>query len=218
MVNASRTDDEVVASLLVLHGLHPDPLARRVEKALARVRPYLGSHGGDVELVAVDETSGVVRLRMTGTCDGCPSSALTLKLAVESAVRADAPEIVRIEVDGAAPPAGETTSRPPAPGWVSIADVPEPGRLAVREVAGTPVVVCRVDGRLYAYRDVCPACDATLGEGRLAGPILTCVDCGRRYDVRRAGRTIDDGRTHLVPVPLLEEASRIALAVDGAAP
>ena len=77
----------MIASLLILHGLHPDDFATRVRKALIRVRPYLGSHGGDVELLEADDATGVVRLRMAGSCESCPSSTLTVKLAVEGAIK-----------------------------------------------------------------------------------------------------------------------------------
>jgi Fe-S cluster biogenesis protein NfuA len=96
-------DDELVASLLVLHGLHPLGLDDRIRQALDSVRPYLGSHGGDVEVVAVDGAEGVLRLRMVGSCDGCPSSAVTLELAVRRAIEEAAPEITRIDVEGAVP-------------------------------------------------------------------------------------------------------------------
>lgn len=93
-------DDALVESLLLLHGLHPHDLETRVVGALERVRPHLGSHGGDVEIAEVDEASGLVRLRMKGSCDGCPSSLLTVKLSVEAAIREAAPEVERIEVEG----------------------------------------------------------------------------------------------------------------------
>jgi Fe-S cluster biogenesis protein NfuA len=91
--------DELVASLLLVHGLHPESLAQRVEAALAKVRPLLSSHGGDVELLDLDEAAGAVRLRLLGSCDGCPSSAVTLQSAVERAIMEAAPEIVCIDVD-----------------------------------------------------------------------------------------------------------------------
>ena len=91
--------DELVASLLLAVGSHPDSLASRVEGALDRVRPFLGAHGGDVELLGVDDDEGVVHLRLLGSCDGCPSSAVTLQTAVEGAIYESAPEVVRIEVD-----------------------------------------------------------------------------------------------------------------------
>jgi Fe-S cluster biogenesis protein NfuA len=100
-------DDELVAGLLVVHGLHPYAVTERVERALESVRPYLRSHGGDVELLAVDD--GVVRLRLLGHCDGCAGSTATLRSAVDGAIEAAAPEVVRIDVE-------EPTAAPhPAP-------------------------------------------------------------------------------------------------------
>jgi Fe-S cluster biogenesis protein NfuA len=92
--------DALVASLLVLHGLHPRSVRERVEEALDTVRPYLASHAGDVELLDVDD-EGVVRLRWLGTCQGCPSSRITLEHAVERAIAEAAPEVTRVTVDGA---------------------------------------------------------------------------------------------------------------------
>ena len=91
--------DDLVASVLLAVGIHPDDLATRVEVALSEVRPLLATHGGDVELLGVDAGAGVVRLRLLGSCDGCPSSAATLQSAVEQAIVGRAPEIERIEVD-----------------------------------------------------------------------------------------------------------------------
>jgi len=91
--------DELVGSLLLVHDLHPDALAVRVEDALESVRPFLAAHGGDVELLAVDADIGAVQLRLVGSCDGCPSSTVTLQQAVQRAILEAAPEVVRIDVD-----------------------------------------------------------------------------------------------------------------------
>jgi Fe-S cluster biogenesis protein NfuA len=88
--------DAQLAPLLLLHGLHPSDLASRVEQALEKVRPYLGSHGGSVELVGVE--GGRVRLRLQGSCHGCPSSAETLRGAIEESILASAPDAEGIEV------------------------------------------------------------------------------------------------------------------------
>jgi Fe-S cluster biogenesis protein NfuA len=97
--------DELVGSLLLLYGLHPDDLLVRLERALESVRPALRSHGGEVTLVSVSD--GVVRLKMLGSCHGCPSSAITLKTTIEEAITAAAPEVKSIKVDGLdAEPAG----------------------------------------------------------------------------------------------------------------
>jgi Fe-S cluster biogenesis protein NfuA len=91
--------DEVVANLLLLHGLHPLDLATRVRNALDKVRPYLHSHGGNVELIEIN--GGVVRLKLIGNCNGCPSSSLTLKSAIEKAIHEAAPDVTSIESGGA---------------------------------------------------------------------------------------------------------------------
>jgi Fe-S cluster biogenesis protein NfuA len=87
-------EDDLVASVLLLHGLHPDPMETRVLQALDKVRPYLHTHGGDVEFVSAHE--GVVRIRLIGSCGSCPSSSVTLKNAVEDALYEAAPDIVEL--------------------------------------------------------------------------------------------------------------------------
>ena len=96
----SLAGDDLVGSILLLHGLHPLDLETRVRQALEKVRPLLRSHGGNVELL--DLTGGVARLRMLGSCDGCPSSAMTLKTAIEEAIYEKAPDVTAIEVDAPA--------------------------------------------------------------------------------------------------------------------
>ncbi|MGB9180889.1 MAG: NifU family protein, partial [Pyrinomonadaceae bacterium] len=105
--------DDLVGSLLLLYGLHPVPLETRVMQALDKVRPYLDSHGGNVELIGIS-TDGIVRLRLQGSCKSCPSSSMTLKLAIEEAIMAAAPDVAAIEAEG--------VSEQPAPasGFVQI--------------------------------------------------------------------------------------------------
>jgi len=86
--------DDLVASVLLLHGLHPDPIEIRVLRALDKVRPYLHTHGGNVEFVSVDK--GTVRIKLVGSCGTCPSSSITLKNAVEDALYEAAPDIVEL--------------------------------------------------------------------------------------------------------------------------
>ncbi len=112
--------DDLVGSLLILHGLHPQDLETRVVAALDSVRPYLGSHGGDVEVLGIDADEGVLHLRMLGSCDGCPSSSVTLQQAVKQAIEEAAPEIVHINVvDESAPAPAPSTpialTRKPVP-------------------------------------------------------------------------------------------------------
>jgi len=64
----------------------------KIEAALAKIRPFLQRDGGDVELVEVTE-DGVVKVKLTGACGGCPMATMTLKHGVERAIREDVPEI-----------------------------------------------------------------------------------------------------------------------------
>ncbi len=68
----------------------------KVEKAIETVRPYLIADGGDVELVSINE-NGIVEVRLTGACVGCPMSQMTLRAGIERALMRDVPEIKRVE-------------------------------------------------------------------------------------------------------------------------
>jgi Fe-S cluster biogenesis protein NfuA len=67
----------------------------RVERVINRIRPAVQMDGGDIELV--DVVDGLVKIRLVGSCQGCPSSTMTLKMGIERAIRAEVPEIVGLE-------------------------------------------------------------------------------------------------------------------------
>jgi Fe-S cluster biogenesis protein NfuA len=73
----------------------PVSIKERVAKALERVRPYLQSDGGDIDLVDVTE-DGTVKVKLKGACHGCPYSLQTLKAGVEQAIMKEVPEIKRV--------------------------------------------------------------------------------------------------------------------------
>ncbi|MGB9378558.1 MAG: NifU family protein [Mycobacteriales bacterium] len=231
-------DDELVASLLLVHGLHPYDVVERVERALNKVRPYMGSHGGDVDLVSVD-VDGVVTLQMKGSCDGCPSSAVTLELAVETAIMEAAPEITKIEVV-------EATAAPSSPNlipvsalsvrlrqeepassasWETLPDLADlaVGGLLHTDAGSLAVVITRLGSDYYAYRDRCPACESTFRgasvERALGGAtVITCPKCRSHYDVKAAGRGLDDSSRHLSPLPVLKRDGEFQVAVSVAVP
>jgi Fe-S cluster biogenesis protein NfuA/nitrite reductase/ring-hydroxylating ferredoxin subunit len=233
---ATLCEDQLVESLLLLHDLHPLDVDARIQRALDQVRPYLGSHAGGVEYVGV--TDGVAHLRLEGSCHGCPSSTVTVRLAIEDAVKDAAPEVTEVAVEGMTEPA------PPSPallqigrrpddlesagpvegagpqdgqgGWVTLPDIgPPSSRPVSASAAGMPVVVCSVRGTLYAYRDGCASCGSSLADGQLEREILTC-SCGSAYDVRAAGRGIDDPTLHLEPLPLLTDSQGVRVAIPAA--
>ncbi|MBP2320030.1 Fe-S cluster biogenesis protein NfuA [Kibdelosporangium banguiense] len=97
---ARLVKDDLVESLFLLHDLHPVDVDTRIQQALDGVRPFLGSHAGGVEFLGVDD-EGIAQLRLEGSCEGCPSSTLTVKTAIETAIRQAAPDLNGIEVAGA---------------------------------------------------------------------------------------------------------------------
>jgi Fe-S cluster biogenesis protein NfuA/nitrite reductase/ring-hydroxylating ferredoxin subunit len=221
--------DEMVGSLLLLYGLHPVPLETRVMQALDKVRPYLDSHGGNVELIGVE--GEVVRLRLQGSCKSCPSSAMTLKLAIEEAIMNAAPDVVAIEAEGA------LESPPPAPtgfvqigkrqgngdashtannnGWEEVSNLHLLAQSSVQmlEVRGRSILFCRLGESLYAYGNLCPGCSQPLQGAHLELTSLACPQCGQRYDLIRAGRGLDQPNLHLEPFPLLVEQGRAKVAL-----
>ena len=224
---AALTEDALVESLLLLHDLHPLGVDERVQRALDRVRPYLGSHAGGVQYLGVSD--GVARLRLEGSCDGCPSSTVTVKLAIEGAVLDAAPEVAEVVVEGmtALPePALLQIGRRPAEaadagqdgGWVVLPGIGPPSSRPVIASAGdVSVLVCSVRGTLYAYRDACAACGSSMADGLLEREELTCPTCGARFNVRLAGQGLDDTSAHLDPLPLLADSHGVRVALPEAA-
>jgi Fe-S cluster biogenesis protein NfuA/nitrite reductase/ring-hydroxylating ferredoxin subunit len=245
---AKLADDPLLESLLLLHDLHPLDVDTRIQRALDRVRPYLGSHAGGVEYLGVFD--GVARLKLEGSCHGCPSSTVTVQLAITGAVQDAAPEVSEVVVEGmtTAPPAepkllqiGRRPDPPQrdsglgatsgsagfggSPGggaptvWVTLPNIGPPSSRPISASAdGIAVLVCSVRGTLYAYRDSCPACESSLADGVLNREELTCPGCGQRYNVRLAGKGIDDPALHLDPLPLLADSQGVRVAVPEVVP
>ena len=206
------TEDGVVASLMLIHDLYPVPLEERVQEALDSVRPYMESHGGNVELLGIED--GVAKLRLEGSCNGCAASASTLELAVEQALQATAPDLEGIDVEGVAEPVGAfelpmAGGGAPATGWQALDgfEAPAPGALTT----ASSLVIANVAGDLLAYRNRCAGCGGALDHGDLSGGTLICPTCARRFDLPRAGRG-DEG-LQLSPVPLLRDGETVRVAV-----
>ncbi|GHF71815.1 hypothetical protein GCM10010218_61310 [Streptomyces mashuensis] len=114
----SLAGDDLVGHLLVLHGIHPDPVDRRVARAVEALRPAVRERGGELELAGVE--GGVARYRLT--VKGCGSAAAGVEEAVREAVLAAAPELAGAErvPEGPPPPAfvplDVVTRRPAAVG------------------------------------------------------------------------------------------------------
>jgi len=228
--------DDLVSSLLLLYGQHPVSIESRVTQALDKVRPYLDSHGGNVEVLGISD--GVVHLRMQGSCKSCPSSAMTLKLAIEEAIFSAAPDVVAIEAEG-------VVEQPSATGFVQIGRSTENGNgssarpvtandaqatgnrwedvnelsvmknsgVRLLEVRGRSILFCRLGESFYAYDNNCPGCGSALQGAHLELTNLVCPQCRQQYDLIRAGRGLDQPNLHLEPFPLLFEQGRAKVAL-----
>ncbi|MBV8431226.1 MAG: NifU family protein [Solirubrobacterales bacterium] len=240
-IAAGLAEDPLLATLLLIHDLHPVPLADRVQAALDSVRPYMESHGGNVELLSVQD--GVARIHLRGSCSDCSASAVTLELAIKQALEEAAPDLAGLQVEGVAPqamtgqglpmvtgtgpPSGNGTaptgmelpvimSGPPAPpAWFEVEANLDSGSMAAVSVSGRQLVIANVDGTLLAYGNACAGCGGPLHAGVLRAGTLACPGCGRSYFLPRAGRSLDDDRLQLEPIPLLREQDRVKVALAG---
>lgn len=220
--------DPGVFALFSLHGLVRVDLEAEIERILDLVRPYLRSHGGEVELAAVE--GGVVRVRLLGACDGCSLSARTLRESVEATLRTHAPEIERVEVvEAGGAPEGEPEAGfvPLASlrrrgkggaesGWVEgppLAELEEgrPLRVAVAgSEGGAGLLLLLLGGRPLAYRNACGHQGLPL-DGALVDPAegtLTCPWHGYRFDAA-TGEGLTAPRVRLEAVPLRVEGGRV---------
>jgi Fe-S cluster biogenesis protein NfuA/nitrite reductase/ring-hydroxylating ferredoxin subunit len=210
--------DELVAGLLLIHDLYPVPLEERVLQALDTVRPYMESHGGNVELLGIAD--GVAKLRLEGSCKSCRASSSTLELAVRQALQEAAPDLLGMDVEGMVEDEGGGITGIPlpivqtngAPSW-HVLDIAPPDALATTDVAGMSLFVANVDGTLLAYRNSCASCGGDLTDAELDAGTLACPACGRRYFLPQAGRSMDDDHLQLQPIPLLREAEEIKVAL-----
>ncbi len=176
-IAATLPDDPLVATLLLIHDLHPVPLELRVQQALDSVRPYMESHGGNVELLSLE--SGVARIHLQGSCSDCSASSVTLELAIKQALEEAAPDLEGLEVEGVDAPAVNGSESV----WIDVESVSDlaDGSLTAVNVVGRELLVANVDGALLAYRDRCASCGAQLHGGLLLAGALSCPECARSF-------------------------------------
>jgi len=235
-IRQALADDGTVGSLLLIHGLYPVDLETRVLEALDSVRPYMESHGGDVELLGLED--GVAHLELKGSCDGCPASSATLELAIKGALAEAAPDLLGFEVEGVTEPPAPATpeitgtplplmngggpavdavepAEPSAAEWFELTDAGwiEQGAMAPMRAGGNELIVANVGGNLLAYRSLCPGCGGSLAGSKLDGVVVSCPSCSRGFDLPRVGRALGDEALQLDPVPLLKERGTVRVAI-----
>lgn len=233
------TADELVLGVLHYHELikHPTPpVEARVAEALDAVRPSLESHGGDVELVAVEPPE--VRVRLLGSCVGCPASSVTLVEGVEQAIKERCPEIERVvSVSASAVTRGRggdaAAAAGPEPGglispfalvrdagWSDAGAVAglEVGRMRTVELDEVgSVLLARVGDAVKAYVNACAHLGMPLDGGALedGGRTLVCPYHGFRYSLD-GGECLTAPEVALSPVEVRVRDGRVF--VRGARP
>lgn len=230
--------DPAVSSVLMIHGLYPVELKVRVATALDQVRPYLHARGGDAQLLEVEK--GVAKVRLIRHRHDGSSSMAPMRLPIEKALLEAAPDLAGIELieaEGTVVPQkgpastgllqikikNKTAPQATAGGGTNLARLEEcpPGTMkAVDGLYGTKAVggrlnllLCNVDGTLFAYRNACACHGLPFEKGLLEGALLTCPRNGYRYDVRRAGACLNDPALHLDPFPLLVKDGVVKVAL-----
>ncbi|ACB51207.1 NifU-like protein [Crocosphaera subtropica ATCC 51142] len=182
--------DELVYGLLRYHDLikPPNPpLEKRLEQALATVRPGLKSHHGDVELVAI-KLPNTVEVKLVGTCSNCPASTLTMKQGIEQAIKTYCPEITNvISVNHTVTYTGDKIESPFATsqdaGWVALARVDEipNGGILPLEIEGLKLILVRNNEMVKGYRNSCMHLALPLDTGEIEKGVLTCLHHGFQY-------------------------------------
>ena len=232
LVAAGETDHPIAQALLTMYDVIDVDDHILVEEALDQVRPYIESHGGELELLEVEE--GVVHVQLSGSCSGCAASAITLKRGVEESLREHYPnfkELVSHEPEGAE--AEQTNGggpqllqieglepkrklrRPVFEDAGMIDDLPE-GQMKAVEVDGESILIVNIEGEPYAFKNFCPVDERlSLEGGRVTGKVIVCPwhNCG--YDAR-SGRRADNeqDKPDLVVVPIALRDGKLQVAVN----
>lgn len=233
--------DPLTRSLLELYDLLPQIDAdlgdaeAQVEAALLEVYPYMESHGGRLEVRAIH--GGQVHVRLSGSCEDCPGSSVTLRRVVEGALREHIAWFKELVVEEQDPAPGVSARPEPAvvarvpvagerralrrPRWVSVARLDElrDGELRTVRPEGSTLLIVRLNGEAYAYADGCPPESMlTLKLGVVEGVEIVCPWHGCRYDGRTGRRTDGDGRLAVYPVAVQGGEVRIALGTQEVQP
>ena len=215
LIVSGQLEHPIAQAILAMYNLVTVDDRVQVEEALDEIRSYVESHGGELELLEVED--GVVHVRMSGACHGCAGSAITLRRGIEQTLRERYPrfrEVVAqepeqlLQIEGFAGPVFE-----PA---VSLQDL-LPGRMTALELGGEQVLLINVGGEPYAFRNACPvesARELPLEGGRLAGQVLVCPWHNCAYDAR-SGQRVDDRPEDpgLRPLPVAVQDGVVKVAV-----
>lgn len=215
--------DEVVYAVLRHLRLIKPSLNERVESALRGVRPFLQSHGGNVELVRL-QPPDTVEIRLLGTCDGCPSANLTFVEGVEKAIKEQCPEIVTIKkVAGVTmqPKSNGVALHVVSPfvkgedqGWafaLHLEEIPEAG-VVVKEVNGHSILFSRQGQQVTCFENACAHMGMSLEMGEIVNGIITCPYHGFQYSLT-TGECLTAPEVQLLPHPNRIKGTKVEVRI-----
>lgn len=213
LLAAGESEHPLAQALLAMYDLAPVDDRILVEEALDTIRPYVRSHGGEVELLGLE--GGVVHVTLSGACHGCSGSAMTLKRGIEEALRERFPgfeEVVAHEPAEQLVQLGNLRR----PVFVDACATEElgPGELRAAMVDGTAVLLTNVGGEIYAFRNGCPVDGLPLEDGRLTGTVLVCPWHNCAFDARTGKRADGEEGAGLAPVPIAVQEGAVRVAVN----
>ena len=221
-------NDPAAEMLLTLYDLMPPEPLEQVESVLEELGPYIASYGYTVEVL--DVIDGVVQLWLSDSGNDVASSKQALLPEIEKAIREGFSGFRSIEMrEPVTPPrsgsgnfislqqVGPVVRRIKRPIFTSVAPVEslQPGTLKGVEVEGMRILLCNLEGEVYAYRNACPGSVLPLEMGKLKGNTLRCPWHNCLYDIR-TGKRLDggDGRLQVIPATVREGMIQLALNVE----
>ena len=201
-------DEPAVYALFAMHGLVRADLKTQVSRVIEMVRPYMQSHGGDATLVDVKDKT--VYIRLSGNCNGCSMSSVTLRNTVEESLKEHVPEIEKVEVVPTEPDSSgliqlEAGVEKSDHGWVEgpfVSEIDEAKPFAF-ESGETKVLLIKSSKGLRAFRNACAHQGLPLEGGILDNEngTITCPWHGFQFD-SESGECFSAPQCQLEPFPL----------------
>lgn len=217
-------EDEVINLLLTLYDQIPLDEATQVDDALQSVRPYIASHGGELEVVKVE--NGTVHVMLKGSCQSCSASDATLTHGVETALREDFAGFKAMVVHESNEPARDdwieltvlpvNTQQPQGPVFKDVARLSDLAQdhVNIIRLEHKNILLLRLGYDVFAYDVDCPGCNLSLDGAKLSGNVLVCPWTNCAFDIRNGRRVDGEEGAGLKVYPVTVQDNQVLLAME----